>query len=545
MTTYRQTGTTNTVDENGNPVNYSGNLDSLQAITPGSLQPATPLQTVAATPDTTNYAGITGSVTDSIASDYNGLNTQFNTKQDEQNATGQDILSQMQALTGKEADTQAAEDASGVNQANTDVTNYASQLADLNGQAKSLNREAQGIPLVTQENNRNTGATDRGVAPQDAGALRINALKALSIGQQADIASAALTGSQLRLQAAKDKAQKIIDLKYKPLEDQLAIKEKQYELNKDVLSAIDSKRTEALGITLKKEADDIAQKKADAKEASDLAFTLQQNGAPAAIVQAALKAGSKVDVQKIPGVSQYLTSPSEKLDIALKQQQLIKAKSDNNAKPGGKIVKINGRDYIQNPDGTFSNPQVPGAANASTGSDPLSQLTNTINSSGVKDNTKLQDVLGVLSAASQFATSNPDGKFAGLGPLGQHEGSLLVTGKGTSNRSAIEAINLKVQQWASGASLTTEQTKQVKKITPQVGDTDRTVKQKTNALAKFMQNQAQGLLASQGIQYNPSDYDYFGQNQSSTASLGNYLDSVDGALQDTSNPYTDAGYDTK
>lgn len=248
-------------------------------ISSASLQPKPAITPVTPTPDTTNYAGITGGVTESIIGDYNRLNQQQQTAQTQQQSTGNDILSYMQQLTNKTADTQAANEAAGVNTETTNLNKYVQQLADLNAQASSLNREAQAIPLQVQENNRNTGATDAGVAPQSAGALRLNALKALSIGQQSDIAVAAATGSQLRLQAAKDKAQQIVDLKYKPLEDMVAIKQKQYDLNKDVLDSIDKKRSEALQVALTKEANDLADKKEAAKRIQDIAVEAARSGA--------------------------------------------------------------------------------------------------------------------------------------------------------------------------------------------------------------------------------------------------------------------------
>jgi hypothetical protein len=244
----------------GNDVVTTDNNNNV--ISSASLAPKPPITPVTSPTDTTNYSGITGGVTQSVMDSYKTFNDAQTVAQSDQKDTGNAILDYMKLLEGKTADTKAANDATGVTTETANVNKYAQELADLNGQATSLNREALAIPIQTQENNRNTGATDRGVAPQDAGALRLNALKALSIGQQADVAAAAATGSQLRLQAAKDKAQQIIDLKYKPIEDEIALKQKQYDLNKDVLNAIDKNRSEALQVSINKEAQDLVNKKA-------------------------------------------------------------------------------------------------------------------------------------------------------------------------------------------------------------------------------------------------------------------------------------------
>lgn len=275
--------------------------DAGNVISSASLQPKPTIQPATPTPDTTDYNGITGGVTQSIINDYASLNAKQQEAQTQQQNTGSDILSYMQQLTNKTADTQAANEAAGVNTETANLNKYAQTLTDLNAQASSLNREAQAIPLQVQENNRNTGATDAGVAPQSAGALRLNALKALSIGQQADIAAAAATGSQLRLQAAKDKAQQIVDLKYKPLEDMVAIKQKQYDLNKDVLDSIDKKRSEALQVSLQKEAQDLADRKAKEQQVQNVMLQAAKYGADPATLSKIQNASSIADAIKNSG----------------------------------------------------------------------------------------------------------------------------------------------------------------------------------------------------------------------------------------------------
>jgi hypothetical protein len=169
-TLYRQQGTTNVLDEKGNKVSFTGNLDSLpvsDVITSDSLKSPDPVKIATPTPDGTNYGGITSSVTDSILNDYNSLNQKVKDKQTQQDQLGGDILASMKDLGNKAADTAAANEVAGVNSETENLNKAVQQLADLNAQASSLNREAKAIPLVTQERNANTGATDAGVAPQN------------------------------------------------------------------------------------------------------------------------------------------------------------------------------------------------------------------------------------------------------------------------------------------------------------------------------------------------------------------------------------------
>ena len=338
-TLYRKQGQSQVVDQQGNLQNFSGNLDTLpvynNTITPGQLSPVAPIKTVDTPVDSTNYAGITGGVADSIINEYNNLNTKLTSAQNTQDKSGQSIIDLMGTLTGKTADTQEANRLAGVDTETANLNKYAEQLAGLNAQATSLNREAQAIPLQVQEQFKNTGATNRGVAPIETGKLRENAIRALSIAQQSDIAAAAATGSQLRLNAAKDKAQQIVDLKYKPLEDALAIKKQQYELNKDVLSSIDKKRTEALNIALKREEQVIADKKDLEKYKTELTITAQSAGAPASLIEAAGKAKTTLEAAQILG--KY--SP-ETLKYELLKEQ-IKTEKAQRAKINADINKIN------------------------------------------------------------------------------------------------------------------------------------------------------------------------------------------------------------
>jgi len=246
-----------TLDQNGNVITrgFSTNLTPEQnrTITARSLQPVQALTLPPTPTDTTDYSQIITPVTTSLASDFQSLNNQLSQGERAQTGAAQSQLDIMNLLTGRTQDLQTAQEQAGVNTETANLNKYAEQLANLNAQASALNREAQAVPLQIQQESQGRGRTEAGVAPIQTARLRDNAIRALSIGQQADIAAAAATGSQLRLNAAKEKAQQVVDLKYKPLEEQLAIRKQQYELNKDILSSIDKKRTESLNAAIKKE----------------------------------------------------------------------------------------------------------------------------------------------------------------------------------------------------------------------------------------------------------------------------------------------------
>ncbi len=303
-------------------------------ITPESLTTPKALQTVTRVPDTTNHAAITDSVSQSIANDYKTFNDQYNSSSKNLTDSGTGIIDVMKELQGKAADTKIASETAGVNTALDEVNKNVSYLADLNGQAQSLNREAKSIPLVTADRVTGLGVTTQAAGGQNEALLRANAIKALSIAQQSDITSAALTGSQVRLKAAEDKRDQIISLKYAPMEADLALKQKQYDLNKDTLMLVDKKRTEALGIALQKEKDDLAAKKDLETKISSVQLEAAKNGASPQIQAAITGAQSVGEAIKAAGSS-----------LAAPNTEIVKV-GDNAAylidKKTGKIIKSYG-----------------------------------------------------------------------------------------------------------------------------------------------------------------------------------------------------------
>lgn len=269
-------------------------------ITPESLQTPVAITPVTPTPDTTNYGAIHSNVGDTIAADFNSANQAQIDQQNLLKQNAKDILDATTAsLSGKSEFTNNANETTGVNAATSDVTKYASQLAELNGQMTSLNREASKIPLQIENQSIGQGITLASQGVQTNDALRNNAIKALSIAQQADVASAALTGSQFRLKAAEDRVTQMVDLEFKPKEDALALKKQQYELNKDALTAIDKRRTESLGVALKKEEAQIAQDKEDKKAKDAMVLNASVANAPTALINAARASKTPMDAAVI------------------------------------------------------------------------------------------------------------------------------------------------------------------------------------------------------------------------------------------------------
>lgn len=317
--------------------------------------PSVKLPTYQPTPIDPN---ITQSALASVAGQYEAVNKQLEQAQKEQEANRASQSNLSSALLGKTEDTQSFQQTAGVNAANDVLMQQATQLADLNAQAQSLQREAQAIPIQVENESMGRGRTAAGVAPIQTARLRDNALRALSIAQQSDVASAALTGSQIRLQAAKDKAQQMVDLKYKPIEDALAIKKEQYELNKDVLASVDKKRTEALSAAIKKEERELEEKKANEKGIADLVMNAAGQGAPEELRVRAAKAKTPMEAANILGVyaGDYLKNELLRAQIAKTKAEMVKVDTQTSLltpQPTGVVTAPNG-DAIGIPNETLS-----------------------------------------------------------------------------------------------------------------------------------------------------------------------------------------------
>lgn len=253
----------------------------------------------------------TKNASDYIADTFSSVNKEYQDFQAKQKADAESISASMNKLLSKTADSQQANETAGVNTATEEYNKYITQLAELNGQATALSREAQAIPLKLQDQVAGQGVTDAGLAPIQAGELRKNAIKALTLAQNADIVSAAATGSLNKLNLAKEKAQQIIDLKYKPIEDEIAIRTKQYELNKDILAGIDKKRTEALGLALEKEKTILEAKKQLETQLSQIQIEAAKNGAPS---DAVARIGSAKNINEAINTARtYLSTPNTEI----------------------------------------------------------------------------------------------------------------------------------------------------------------------------------------------------------------------------------------
>jgi len=203
--------------------------------------------------------------------------------------TGYSNLANIQTLLGgKSADTNKAYEEKGVN-------TLFNQLSDLNAQATGLRNEAQAIPIQIQNEFAGRGATNAGVAPIESARLRDNALKALSLGQQAAIASS-------NYDKAKNYADQIVNAKYDQLEADIKAKLTNLTaLEKFDLTPSQEKAKTARENLLKAQEQQIADKRRNEKDISDIIITAASQNAPASLVERAKLAKDPATAASILG----------------------------------------------------------------------------------------------------------------------------------------------------------------------------------------------------------------------------------------------------
>lgn len=206
------------------------------------------------------------------------------------------IAADNKALLTKTADTAAANETFGVNKESANLDTYNQQLNDINANIKGLVNESKAIPLQIQEEFKNQGATDRGVAPIQTGRLRENAIKALTASSLADVLTANINNSTIRYNAAKDKAKQAVDLKYEPIETEIAQLKDQLALNKDYITdPAEKKLLDAQNAVLNERTRLITQNKAIENDIQAIALEAIRGGKASTEVLAKISASKTVE----------------------------------------------------------------------------------------------------------------------------------------------------------------------------------------------------------------------------------------------------------
>lgn len=191
--------------------------------------------------------------------------TQPNATEKTQDDLSARILQLSQQLTGKQTAQLKAEETVG-------VPGLRTQLQDAMNQLQALQKEAVAIPLQIQEEFTGRGVTKGGIAPVEAGRLRQNAIKALSI-------SAAAQTFQGNLSLAQQQVDRAIDIEFGNIESQIKFLGLALDINRERLSREDQKRADARKIILQERQRILDERKEERKAIYDVMLSASQNGA--------------------------------------------------------------------------------------------------------------------------------------------------------------------------------------------------------------------------------------------------------------------------
>jgi len=213
-------------------------------------------------------------------------------QKDAYNSANTDLAKLQSELGGKSADINDAYNQ--VDQNGNSVNTLASKLRQLSAQSQALGYQKTIIPSQLQNNAAGTGATDRGLAPIEAGQLRNNMIQQATIAMQAAVINA-------DYQSAKGYADQIVDAKY---EQRLAdIEAKKTNINNIMFNLTDAqkKQADATLQRLNKEQRDYEDLKANEKSISDMVIQASSQNAPQDLVAKAKEAKSPSEAAMILG----------------------------------------------------------------------------------------------------------------------------------------------------------------------------------------------------------------------------------------------------
>ncbi len=422
-------------------------------------------------------------------------------------------------FTGKAADQKIAEDTA-TNPINAQITSLGSQLSKL-----------QADTIAGQDNITRFAGTNGAFQSGELNRLnRDSNVQGLLIQSRID----SLKGD---VASAKANADAAIEAKYAGIQQDIEGARNDIYKNWSTFSAADKKLAsaklaeyDANDQYAKQNMED--EKAVQALAASALAFN-PGNQKVMLAVDEATKSGDLMTATKLLAPYQRDPVATQKATLDLQNQRL------QNQLLQAQITKLN--NAVTNTKTVDASTVDAGASavNADKNTVALTaMLTNPDIASGTR--TKISDVLGVINAVGDVAGANPDTtkNIVGVNPLNAllnislpnflGGGTILPgrqslkQGESIKNEGYVNGINLKVQQWASGASLTAEQTKQVEKFTPNMNDTDANFRTKLVNLSNFMLTQAKSQLESEGLTFKPAPITSFSDLVASSPTVDQY-----------------------
>lgn len=403
----------------------------------------------------------------------NAQSEQVNPYEVQNNSYIEDLKKQIGMQNDKSSDLAALNESKGVNTNNKLINDISSEILGnrTQGQIQKLDKGKAG------------GLTVGGAQNIDGEIDRQTAIRNLTLGSQ-------LQAAQGNLSVAKDLVEQSINAKYEPIQNKIEALKQYLDLNKDALEKFDKKAYANQQTLLAAKQKDLELEIKKDSDIQNMIINASSQGATRDLTARAAKAKTPSEAAIILGqfAGDYykteLLKSQIKTDAAQRANYNASAAKTRSETTATDSITINGQ--------TTSLSQALSSKKISEGS-----------------RTKIIDSLGVVESLKAFADRNKTGNISGVNAFAGFAVDKLSSPESIKNRADLNAIELKVQQWASGASLTTEQIKQVSNLVPKASDTDSQAKTKTENLVDFMNNQIKATLKGNDIEYNPEKVKLF------------------------------------
>lgn len=363
------------------------------------------------------------------------------------------------------------------------------QLNEINNQI----RQTQSESLDAYNKSEGRKAPTFAIQGEQAQIERLRAAKVFGL-------SAAAEALQGNISLANDQVTRALDAEFGGIQADIDNKKYLLTLNMDSFNTEEKRAAEARQTELDKEKDAVAQARQEKSDILKVMLQAAAGGADNATLSKIQNAKTAQEATALAGTT-----------LADTQTQVVEA--------GGRQLLIDSKTGKTIADLGASKSALDGAGTSFT-VQTAEDLTKVMGNSKVSATAKttIGNLLGVITSAESLATSNPNGSFSGFYPGAGIVHAIIPTAfkktETIKNEGLIDAINLRIQQWASGASLTKQQIEMVNKLVPQANDSDRVVQTKLNNLVNTMNNYIGGTLASEGISYSPAPVDLFASQKS-------------------------------
>lgn len=345
------------------PTNVVPTNQTATTITSDSLK--TPEIVPLATPNTPDYASTIATTLADLTNAQSTEQAKVDATRNEAKTESSNIANLQSLLGGKGADTQKIYNEQG-------VTKAYNQIKDINAQATGLLNESKAIPIQVQNEYAGRG-TLAGQEVIASARLRDNALKALSLGQQAAIATA-------DYDKAKNYADMIVNAKYDQMEADIQAKLTNIGAIKEFdLSPAEKKLAEVTTKRLKYEEAQVAEMKEKETAINELIVNAYKQDAPkelTAKAEAIYKGGG--DIKQVAAAlgswaNNYYQNEALRMELSKKKIEDLKTNGLGVA-PVGSITKelgVTTDDYMKGIAGTES----AGSKDAYGGNDPYKVLS--------------------------------------------------------------------------------------------------------------------------------------------------------------------------